>query len=111
MSKYRCPRLSDCALLLFLGWISSCNFLSAVPLPQTTSPNVTKKISFAILEDYDKDEDLKEIAKDFQLMNELEIDVLRCSFGWDDYEPVRGEYDFAWLREFVKLAAHKGYRR
>jgi polysaccharide biosynthesis protein PslG len=103
-------RLSGCALLLFLGWISSCNFLPALRLPQTTSQSITKKISFAILEDYDKGEDLKEIAKDFELMKELEIDVLRCSFGWDDYEPVRGQYDFAWLREFVKLAAQHGIK-
>ena len=26
-------------------------------------------------------------------MNELEIDTMRCSFGWDGYEPVRGQYD------------------
>jgi hypothetical protein len=110
MSQCQYLRLSDCALLLFLGWISSCNFLPAVSLPQTTSPSVTKKISFAILEHYDKDEDLKEIAKDSQLMKELEIDVLRCSFGWDDYEPARGQYDFAWLREFVKLAAQNGIK-
>jgi hypothetical protein len=110
MSKHKCLRLSDCTLLLFLGWISSCNFLPALPLPQTTSQSVNKKISFAILEDYDKGEHLEEIAKDFQLMKELEIDVLRCSFGWDDYEPVRGQYDFGWLREFVKLAAQHGIR-
>ena len=29
-------------------------------------------------------------------MQELEIDTLRCSFGWDDYEPEPGVYDFAW---------------
>jgi hypothetical protein len=97
--------LSDWVLLLFLGWISSCNFLPAPRLTQHAPQSVTKKISFAILEDYDKGDDLREIAKDFQLMRELEIDVLRCSFGWDDYEPVRGQYDFAWLKEFVNLAA------
>jgi hypothetical protein len=98
-------RLTDCVLLLFLGWISSCNFLPAHRFTQHAPQGVTKKISFAILEDYDKGDDLREIAKDFQLMRELEIDVLRCSFGWDDYEPARGQYDFAWLIQFVKLAA------
>ena len=38
-------------------------------------------------------------------MNELGIDVLRCSFGWDDFEPFPGDYDFAWLKDFVTLAA------
>lgn len=38
-------------------------------------------------------------------MKELGIDTLRCSFGWDDYEPMPGHYDFVWLKEFVRLAA------
>src|SRR5687767_14014095 len=46
---------------------------------------VSKKVSFAVLEDYDKGDDLKDVALDFALMNELEIDTMRCSFGWDDY--------------------------
>ena len=91
------------ALLLLLVWISSCS--PALQLNQGSAQSVSKKVSFAILEDYDKGEDLNEVAKDFQLMRELEIDTLRCSFGWDDYEPVRGQYDFVWLKEFVKLAA------
>jgi hypothetical protein len=48
------------------------------------------------------------VALDFALMNELEINAMRCSFGWDDYEPVRGQYDFAWLEEFASLAEQYG---
>ena len=65
---------------------------------------------FAILEDYDKGDDLDAIARDFALMQELEIDTLRCSFGWDDYEPEPGVYDFAWLQEFVALAGEYDIR-
>jgi endo-1,4-beta-mannosidase len=87
--------------------MSACSILS--PSQEIThsklSQSVTKRISFAILEDYDKGEDLEEIAKDFELMNELGVEVLRCSLGWDDFEPVEGEYDFAWLKDFVRLAA------
>jgi hypothetical protein len=64
-----------------------------------------KPVSFALLEDYDKGDDLAAIAADFALLRELEIDTLRCSFGWDDYEPSPGVYDFAWLHKFVALAA------
>jgi hypothetical protein len=67
-----------------------------------------KPVSFAILEDYDKGEDLAEVEKDFALFKELEITTWRGSFGWDDYEPVRGRYDFAWLRTFVERAATRG---
>jgi hypothetical protein len=84
--------LANSTLLLFLFWISSCS--PALQLNHGSAQSVSKKVSFAILEDYDKGEDLNEVAKDFQLMRELEIDTLRCSFGWDDYEPVRGQYDF-----------------
>ncbi|HET6566810.1 MAG TPA: beta-galactosidase [Rhodothermales bacterium] len=68
-------------------------------------PNVTKPISFSILEDYDKGEDLNSIAQDFQLFNELEVNTWRGSFGWDDYEPSQGTYDFTWLNDFANLAA------
>jgi hypothetical protein len=91
-------------LLLLWGCLAACGI---VPPTREIAPSqaVTKNVSFAIAEDYDKGDDLGEIAKDFQLMKELGIDVLRCSLGWDDYEPVRGQYDFAWLKEFVRLAA------
>jgi hypothetical protein len=71
---------------------------------------VSKEISFSILEDYDRGEDLHEVARDFELMRELEIDTWRGSFGWDDYEPARGEYDFAWLHQFADLAERDGIK-
>lgn len=101
-----------CALFLLSAWLSACSIVAPdrEPVPPWLSQQITKPVSFSILEDYDKGDDLAEIAKDFQLMNELGIDVLRSSFGWDDYEPTRGEYDFAWLKEFVQLAAAYGIK-
>lgn len=69
---------------------------------------IVKPVSFSILEDYDKGEDLDEIAEDFALMRELGVTVWRGSFGWDDYEPSPGEYDFAWLHAFAGLAEREG---
>jgi hypothetical protein len=43
-------------------------------------------------------------------MKELGIDTMRTSFGWDDYEPERGKYDFDWLKRFVALAAQNGIK-
>lgn len=80
------------------------------PEPAPEQPVVTKKISFAVLEDYDKGDDLDDVALDFALLNELGIDTMRCSFGWDDYESVQGQYDFAWLEEFVSLADQHGIK-
>jgi polysaccharide biosynthesis protein PslG len=88
------------ALALPLIWaITPCAAAS-----MESSEVVTKFVSFAILEDYDKGDDLEDIARDFELMQELEVTTMRCSFGWDDYEPTRGAYDFEWLEEFVQAA-------
>jgi hypothetical protein len=68
----------------------------------------TKPVSFAILEDYDKGHNLAEVARDFTLYRELGIPVWRGSFGWDDFEPEPGRYDFEWLEQFVDLADRMG---
>ncbi len=68
----------------------------------------SKQVSFSVLEDYDKGDDLQEPALDFALMHELGIPSWRGSLGWDDYEPTRGQYDFAWLRQFLDVARREG---
>jgi hypothetical protein len=102
------PRVRVVIFCLF-AWFAGCESPPHGEQQQLSGAGA-KAVSFAILEDYDKGADLREIARDFQLMKELGIDVLRCSLGWDDYEPVRGEYDFAWLKEFVTLAARYGIK-
>jgi hypothetical protein len=67
-----------------------------------------KHLDFSILEDYDKGEDLADVAKDFRLFQELGIRTWRGSFGWDDYEPVRGRFDFEWLHRFADVASSYG---
>jgi polysaccharide biosynthesis protein PslG len=81
---------------------------AAAPLfSQATLPATgrTKPVSFAILEDYDKGDDLADVQADFDLFKELEIQTWRGSIGWDDYEPDRGKYDFQWLHQFISAAA------
>jgi polysaccharide biosynthesis protein PslG len=68
----------------------------------------TKPVSFSILEDYDKGSALQKIAADLALFRELGITTWRGSFGWDDYEPVRGRYDLDWLDQFATLADTMG---
>ncbi len=76
--------------------------------PDGHGRSVAKAISFAILEDYDKGHDLRQIARDFTLFRELGIPTWRGSFGWDDYEPRPGSFDFTWLEQFVRLADSMG---
>jgi hypothetical protein len=77
------------------------------PAPERAGP-AFKPLSFAVLEDYDKGADLRDVARDFALMRELGVPAWRGSFGWDDYEPERGRYDFAWLHRFASLADSAG---
>jgi polysaccharide biosynthesis protein PslG len=87
------------AVLLLACWLAPLRSQVAEPGPVQRKP-----VSFAILEDYDKGDDLDAIAADFALAAELELSTWRGSIGWDDYEPDRGEYDFEWLHDFVRLA-------
>ena len=76
---------------------------------QVSSPRF-ERVTLALREDYEKGDDLSDIAKDFALMNELGIGELQFNIGWDDYEPRPGVYDFAWLHKFVDLAAQHGIK-
>jgi hypothetical protein len=67
-----------------------------------------RRVDFSILEDCDKGDDLGDVAKDFDLFRQLGVTTWRGSFGWDDYEPSRGHYDFDWLHRFADLAESRG---
>jgi hypothetical protein len=91
-------------LFVVVALTVTCSRDARTPSP---SPHA-KRITFSILEDYDKGEDLDEVARDFDLFAELGVTTWRGSFGWDDYEPTRGTYDFEWLHRFAALAAGRG---
>jgi hypothetical protein len=100
-------------IMTLLGTLIVGGCAPAIPRQSTPEPDLpegAKRVSFALLEDYEKGDDLEDVALDFALMNELEIDTMRTSFGWDNFEPVRGQYDFAWLEEFVSLADRYGIK-
>lgn len=98
-----------CALLPLLTAVAVSSCRSGPP-PALTPDRLParKAISLAILEDYDKGQDLAAVARDFGRFRELGITTWRGSFGWDDYEPEPDAYDFAWLRDFVELARDSG---
>ena len=100
------PRRPLLALLPFLlaPLVACAEIADPAPLPAGT----TKRVSFALLEDYDKGQSLEEVARDFALMRALGVTTWRGSLGWDDYEPEPGVYDFAWLHQFAELAARAG---
>lgn len=106
------------AIPMLLASLACASGPRPTPHPAATGPQIasatgsaatfTKRVEFAILEDYDKGEDLGEVERDFRLFRELGIRTWRGSFGWDDYEPARGAYDFAWLHRFAERAEEHG---
>ena len=114
--KHEPPLISMRRILLVI--LSAATALTACGMPPpdhaelgaqpSGGSSFTKPISFAILEDYDKGDSLSEVAKDFALFKELGVPVWRGSFGWDDYEPEPGQFDFGWLRQFAALADSTG---
>ena len=57
-------------------------FFCAAAASDDKSP--ARHIGFSILEDYDKVEDLADVAQDFALFRELGVTTWRGSFGWDE---------------------------
>jgi hypothetical protein len=101
-SRVRFGRRVRCWLLLLFA-AAACTGRQSPP-----ADSAHKRVDFSILEDYDKGDDLDDIAKDFDLFHELGVTTWRGSFGWDDYEPSQGAYDFEWLHRFADLAASRG---
>jgi hypothetical protein len=101
--RIRPARLKVAITALLIGACSG-----GTPGVSPISRDVTKPISFAILEDYDKGSDLRQVARDFKLFQDLGVPAWRGSFGWDDYEPEAGRFDLDWLERFVTLADTMG---
>jgi polysaccharide biosynthesis protein PslG len=96
-----------------LGILFAVILLSNACVPageQDSTPRseASRHLAFAILEDYDKGDDLADIRLDFASFRELGITTWRGSLGWDDFEPSRGKYDFGWLHRFADAAAQDG---
>lgn len=50
------------------------------------------------------------LREDFQLLANAGVRVLRVSFGWDDLEPARDEYDFRPVDQLLRVASEFGVR-
>jgi polysaccharide biosynthesis protein PslG len=101
--------MSSRLLTAFVVVVLTTGGCARAPLPDTPdSAAPSRTLTFSILEDYDKGDDLADVARDFALFRELNVTTWRGSFGWDDYEPKQGQYDFAWLHGFIELAEQRG---
>lgn len=106
-------RTGRVSLLLILAVATATCARPAPPTPAAPAPSVerglvTKPVSFAILEDYDEGDDLRDVARDFALFRELGVTTWRGSLSWLQLEPMRGRYVFDWVHRFAMLAADSG---
>jgi len=99
--------LALCSVLLL---VSTALVEAGKPQPPPPS-SITRTVTMSVREDWDKGDDLATMVEpDFVLVNELGVDELIMSIGWDDYEPTLGVYDFAWLHDFANLADAYGIK-
>lgn len=58
-----------------------------------------------LCEDYPEESRSLALAReDLELMRKAGVDVLRVSLGWDEVEPERGRFDFAFWDAFIRMA-------
>jgi len=98
--------LAICSVLL----LALSALVEAGKPPPPPPPAGPKVVTFSVREDYDKGENLDDVALDFALCNQLEVDEMVVSFGWDDYEPSHDVYDLTWLNSFCARANQYGVK-
>ncbi len=66
-------------------------------------------LRFAIDNDYyPEKQSVVQAAADFALLHSIGVKILRVGMGWDDTNPARGVYNWAFWRAFVRRAAAAG---
>nr|NIM04122.1 hypothetical protein [Armatimonadota bacterium]NIO74842.1 hypothetical protein [Armatimonadota bacterium]NIO95603.1 hypothetical protein [Armatimonadota bacterium] len=80
------------------------------PPPPPPPSVITRTVTFSTREDWDNGHDLNDVAIDFALVNDLGVDELIMSVGWDDYEPTDDAFNWTWLQSFASLANTYGIK-
>lgn len=75
---------------------------------QRKSGEVYYNVPVGLCEDYPEETTTMEIIrKDFDLLKNNGVDLLRISFGWDAIEAEKDKYDWLFWDDFVKLAVEE----
>lgn len=95
-----------------VGWMGVLLYLGGsvamAGLPQEPRPPAGEyyRVTFALGEDYPRSNPAAYEAH-FRMLRDLHIDALRISVAWNDYEPARGQFDWARLDDFIELAVDR----
>jgi hypothetical protein len=81
------------------------------PLSSSRNPtrarlhDTLRQVPLGLCEDYPEEvRTIEEARRDFQLLKDAGVGVLRVSIGWDGVEPEKDRYELAFWDEFVQLA-------
>ncbi|MFZ5891054.1 MAG: GH39 family glycosyl hydrolase [Myxococcota bacterium] len=92
------------ALLSFALCLSGCE-TRAARAPGADAATSLRTVAIGLCEDYpEESRSLAEVRRDFAVLKAAGLDLLRVSIGWDEVEPQKDRYDFAFWDQFVDIA-------
>ncbi|HET9930010.1 MAG TPA: beta-galactosidase [Polyangiaceae bacterium] len=90
--------------LLVVLCLASCEPATVTVTPHGSAPPI-RKVRLGLCEDYpEESRSLAEVRRDLGVLKAARVDVLRVSMGWDELEPKRDSYDFAFWDAMVDMA-------
>ena len=73
--------------------------------PSRENPPALRHVPLGLCEDYpEESRSLDEVRRDFGVLRAAGVDVLRVSMGWDELEPKRDSYEFAFWDAVIDMA-------
>jgi hypothetical protein len=98
--------------LLTLAQLVGCAAAPPRAVPEAQPVHDTlRHVALGLCEDYPEEtRTLDEVRRDFTLMKQTGVDVLRVSIGWDGLEPEKDHYDWGFWDAFVQAADERGIR-
>jgi hypothetical protein len=99
-----------CSVLATLQVCGCVLAVERVPAaPMASQQRGLRRVPLGLCEDYPEEtRSLEEVRRDLALLEAARVDVLRISIGWDEVEPQRDRYDFAFWDEVVEMAGEAG---
>jgi hypothetical protein len=105
MKSLRCVCLCALAFILTAGTMAQTKGYESLFRPAGGAPH---RVPIGLCEDYPEETTTPAIMKgDMELLKRSGVRVLRISFGWDGIETSRGNYNWLFWDEYVKMAVEE----
>jgi hypothetical protein len=109
MTQQRRPPLS---LVIALVLLAGCGAGRRAQIaPHAESAGEFRDVPIGLCEDHPPESTSEQrMREDFRALQRSGVRLLRVSFGWDDLEPQRDQYDFSPVEQTLSMAAEFGVR-